>query len=160
MQMLSGYSIPQEDLEKLNGLLNAIAPAPPAQDDDAKANPFPGKKPGAALPEPPLTKQAMDAALKAVEKSTIVRMQAISKAGEEVAPFIGRIDRTAADSAESVYKRALDQAGVKTEGLPASAFRAMVGMLQKPDESKPTVAMDKAAVDSYAAAYPNRPGKA
>ena len=158
MAMLGKYQIPAEDLDKINGLLTAMAPAVPAVADKGKPPAFPAKPAGAALPKPTEVPQAMDAAK--IRKETIQQMHALAKAAEEVAPFIGKVDLSAFDSAPALYKIALDQAKIPTEGVDPSAFRAMVGMLQKPDESKPTVAMDKAAVDSYAAAYPNRPGKA
>ena len=55
------------------------------------------------------------------------------KAAEEVAPFVGRISNPFAfDSAASIYKKALDKAGVVLDGVDPSAYGAMVSMLAKP----------------------------
>lgn len=55
------------------------------------------------------------------------------KAAEEVAPFIGKVSNPFAfDSAADIYKKALDKAGVVTDGIDPSAFGAMVSMLSKP----------------------------
>ena len=97
-------------------------------------------------------KAAMDAAIKkavdATEKATIQRMNAIRVAEKEVAPLIGEV--VAQDSAEAVYKIALDSAKVSTEGVHPSAYRAMVGLLvsQAEASNKPRVAMDSANVVS------------
>lgn len=84
-----------------------------------------------------VTKVAMDAAIKAAVAEERKRAQALSVAQREVAPFAGEV---AMDSAEDVYKFALEQNGVDVSGVHPSAYRAMVGMLGK---SK-TVAMDSA----------------
>lgn len=102
-------------------------------------------------------KAAMDAAIKsavsATRKATIQQMNAIKQAEREVAPFIGEV--VAQDSAEAVYKLALDAAGVDTQDVPPAAFRAMVGMLTKPSEAKPHVAMDAAGVSDFQKRFPN-----
>ena len=55
------------------------------------------------------------------------------KAAEDVAPFVGKISNPFAfDSAADIYKKALDKAGVVTDGIDPSAFGAMVSMLAKP----------------------------
>jgi hypothetical protein len=55
------------------------------------------------------------------------------KAAEDVAPFIGKVSNPFAfDSAAAIYKKALDKAGVVTDGVDPSAFGAMVSMLAKP----------------------------
>lgn len=55
------------------------------------------------------------------------------KAAEDVAPFVGKISNPFAfDSAADIYKKALDKAGVVTDGIDPSAFGAMVSMLNKP----------------------------
>ena len=75
-------------------------------------------------------------------------MNAIRAAEKEVAPLIGEV--VAQDSAEAVYKIALDSAKVSTEGVHPSAYRAMVGLLvsQAEASNKPRVAMDSASVVS------------
>lgn len=101
--------------------------------------------------------KAMDAAIKsavvAAEKATIQRMNAIRQAEKEVQPLIGEV--VAQDSAEAVYKLALDHAKVDLTGVPAAAYGAMVRMLPKPGDIKqPRVAMDAASQDDFAKRYP------
>ena len=100
---------------------------------------------------------AMDSAIKtavtAAEKATIQRMNAIRLAEKEVQPFIGEV--VAQDSAEAVYKLALDHAKVDLTGVHPSAYGAMVRMLAKPgDVKQPRVAMDAASADDFAKRYP------
>lgn len=89
-------------------------------------------------------KPAMDAAtvkklIADAEKRGAARVAAIDTAKRAVQPFVG--DVVGMDSAEAIYKFALDKAGVDTTGVPASAFKAMVAMLSKPG-AKPNVAQD------------------
>ena len=124
-----------------------MTPAPAAALD---ADPEEKDKP------PVITKTAMDSAIKAAEKATVLRMMAINTAVNDVAPLIGAV--VAQDSAESVYKLALDAGNVDTDGVHPSAYRAMVGLLKSSAAAKapPTrLAMDAAGVASFAAMFPN-----
>jgi hypothetical protein len=115
-------------------------PAEDEEDDDKK------DKKDKSMP-------GMDAALKAVEKATIARMNAIRQAEKEVLPLIGEV--VAQDSAEAVYKLALDNAAVDLTGVHASAYGAMVRMLPKPGDIKqPRVAMDAASTSDFAKRFP------
>jgi hypothetical protein len=59
--------------------------------------------------------------------------EALYRAADEVAPFIGKINNPMAfDSAADIYKKALMDAGVKLDGVDPSSYGAMVSMLQKP----------------------------
>lgn len=103
------------------------------------------------------TKAAMDAAIatavKETEKTTIQRMNAIRLAEKEVQPLIGEV--VAQDSAEAVYKLALDHAGVDTKGVHPSAYGPMVRMLGKTKtEPKAHVAMDSSINDGFASRFP------
>ena len=96
-------------------------------------------------PQPPeqaqdrgISKVAMDKAIAAAVSQERKRMQALATAQREVAHIVGDV---AMDSAEDVYKFALEQHGVDVAGVHPSAYRAMVGML---DKSAPKVAMDSA----------------
>lgn len=74
-----------------------------------------------------IDKAAMDAAIVAAardaEQRTIARMTAIRTAEEEVRPLLGAI--AAQDSADAVYKLALDHLKVDLTGVPKEAYRAM-----------------------------------
>jgi hypothetical protein len=82
-------------------------------------------------------KPAMDAAtvkklIAAAEARGAARVAAIEVAKKAVFPHVGEV--VGMDSAEAIYKLALDAAGVSTKGVHASAFPAMVAMLKKPAE--------------------------
>ena len=96
-------------------------------------------------PQPPeqaqdrgISKVAMDKAIAAAVSQERRRMQALATAQREVAHIVGDV---AMDSAEDVYKFALEQHGVDVAGVHPSAYRAMVGLIGK---SKGGIAMDSA----------------
>ncbi|MCP2041672.1 hypothetical protein L1281_002283 [Neisseria sp. HSC-16F19] len=84
-----------------------------------------------------ISRVAMDAAIQKAVAAERKRTQALSTAQREVAHLVGEV---AMDSAEDVYRFALEQNGVDVGGVHPSAYRAMVGMLNKPK----AVAMDGA----------------
>lgn len=85
-----------------------------------------------------MMKIAMDEAIAKAVAAERKRAQALAQAQRDVAHLVGDV---AMDSAEDVYKFALEQQGVDVSGVHPSAYRAMVGMLGK---SAPKVAMDSA----------------
>lgn len=142
---------------------NSKVPIPPAQDDDENGepktppaqdedddNPQPSDNPPPAQDKAVV---AMDAAAVQREIAKAVaaerqRNQATNQARRDVAHLVGDV---AMDSADDIYKFALEQHGVETKGVHPSAYRSMVQMLG----SRPaTVAMDKAAV-GLADQFPN-----
>lgn len=106
-------------------------------------------------------KPAMDAAavkklIADAEARGAARVAAIEVAKRDVAPLVGEV--IGLDSAEAVYKFALDQSGVDTKGVHASAFKAMVGVLtnaktQLAVDAKPSIA----AESKLSAIVPNLP---
>ena len=110
-----------EDVEEVAEDEESEAPQPPEQAQDRG-----------------ISKVAMDKAIAAAVSKERKRMQALATAQREVAHIVGDV---AMDSAEDVYKFALEQQGVDVSGVHPSAYRAMVGMLGK---SSPKVAMDSA----------------
>lgn len=79
-------------------------------------------------------KPAMDAAtvrgmVAAAEKRGAQRMAAIEVAKSDVKPFVGEV--IGMDSAEAIYRFALDEAGISTKGIHPSALKSMVSMLPK-----------------------------
>lgn len=108
------------------------------------------------LKGPEVTKTAMDAAIKKAvsdaTKQTKADMEALHVARKEVAPMVGEV---AMDSAEAVYKFALDHAKVDIEGVHPSAYRSLVRMAG--EKAKPAASgllgMDsatrKAATDQF-----------
>lgn len=112
-------------------------------------------------PPAPVTKQAMDQALakaqKAGEQAAVQRMTAIRTAEQECRPILGEI--VAQDSADAVYKMALDAKGIDLTDTPPSAYRAMVKMALAQDQATPAprVAMDSAAQKSFRERFPHLP---
>lgn len=82
-------------------------------------------------------KKAMDAAVDTAVKAALAADRALNTARREVEPILGVV---AFDSAQEVYKAALDKLGVSTDGVDPSAFGTVLKL-----------AKDKAAVPALAA---------
>lgn len=101
------------------------------------------------------SKAAMDAAIKQAKADAVRQMQAIRQAEKDVHPIIG--DIAAMDSAEAVYKLALDHAGVDTKGVHPSAYPALVKMHLKSQQAqgkKAALAMDSAGATEFQQLFP------
>jgi len=101
------------------------------------------------------SKAAMDAAIKQAKADAVKQMQAIRQAEKDVHPIIG--DIAAMDSAEAVYKLALDHAGVDTTGVHPSAYPALVKMHLKSQQAqgkKAALAMDSAGATEFQQLFP------
>lgn len=83
-------------------------------------------------------KPAMDA--DAIRAAAVKSVNALWQAREDVKPLVGVV---AMDSAEDVYKYALQQKGISTKGVHPSAYKSMVGLLNS-SHAAPKVAMDSA----------------
>lgn len=118
---------------------------PPAQDNDPD--------------DDKVAKPAMDAAIKSAKaqarKDAVKDFNAIRQAEIDVKPLVG--DVVAMDSAEDIYRFALEQSEVDIEGVHPSAFRSLVKQqLSVRDAKKPTpLAMDGKAVTGFASRFPN-----
>ncbi|MDH2051171.1 DUF2213 domain-containing protein [Achromobacter marplatensis] len=112
----------------------------------------------AGKPDEPVSKPAMDAALakatKEGENAAVARMTAIRTAEQECRPIIG--DIIAQDSAEAVYKMALDAKGIDLTDTPPSAYRALVklALTQEQTPKTPRLAQDSAAHKGFSDRYP------
>jgi hypothetical protein len=77
----------------------------------------------------PIDRRAMDAAIsKAVREAevrTVQRMQDLADARAAVMPIVGTMAADAAQEPADVYKYALDQMNVETDGVPPAAYRAL-----------------------------------
>lgn len=123
-----------------------------SEDEDAK------RKREAAEKEK--EKTAMDAINRKVKEAVDAEranQARVRDAFNDVRPLVGDL-HIAADSAEGVYKAVLDMKGVATEGVHASAYKAMVSMLPKasdqPAPARAAVAMDAASAASYDKMFP------
>lgn len=101
--------------------------------------------------KPEVTKAAMDSAIAAAVKQTKVDMEALHAARREVAPMVGEV---ALDSAEAVYKFALDHAKIDTDGVHPSAYRALIRMAGEQKTKPVTFGMDAAAAVKVAEQFP------
>jgi hypothetical protein len=144
------------DDEDINKALDAMDDPELAGDEDDDDDDEDAKKKKAAMdappdvkgaPEPP-TKAAMDAAIADKVAEARRSIDALYTARAEVLPVVGQV---ALDSAEEVYKFALDKQGVDIAGVHPSAYRAMFSMLQA--NKKTTMAAPvNLATDSASAA--------
>ena len=121
----------------------------------------PGKGKGKTEDEPPMTKGAMDAAIAAAardaEKRTIARLNAIREAETAVRPVVGEL-AVAFDSAEAVYKHALNHIGMDLTDVPVAAygalFKARREMEATVSQRKSPFAADSATHESFAKRFP------
>ncbi len=113
-----------------------------------------------ADPDKSKDKPAMDAAtvtrlIAEAEQRGAARIAAIDQAKRDVQPFVGEV--VGMDSAPAIYRLALDAAKVDLNGVPDTAFAAMVRMLPKPGERP--MATDAAAATThhgdFAKRFPN-----
>lgn len=133
--LLAG-KVSDEDLARIKAIVSGQAMDESDDDDDDKVD-----------------RKAMDSALAAVRAQTVAQMQAIRTAEEEVRPLIGAV--IAQDSAEAVYKLALDQAGIDVTGVDPSAYRTLVKMhaaTKVPSKREP-IAMDSSSVSDFNQRY-------
>ncbi|HHJ4350425.1 TPA: DUF2213 domain-containing protein [Citrobacter freundii] len=104
-------------------------------------------------------KAAMDAALiRKAEENVTGRIRQANEARECVRSLVGDVSLVAMDSAESIYRFALDSIGADHKGVHPSALKSMVefAINQKSEVRKPTnvIGMDSAATNSFAKAFP------
>lgn len=102
-------------------------------------------------------KKANDAAITAAREGgkadALAEFKAIREAEEAVRPLVGTV--VAMDSAEAVYRFALDSLGIDAKGIHASALPAMVKLAADRKPAKNTrVAMDSASADDFAKRFP------
>lgn len=76
----------------------------------------------------------------ALKREITEKVQALFQAKDEVKDVVGHVN---GDSAEEVYKFALDQMGINTKGVHPSAYKAMVDLARNSRKST-TTAMDSA----------------
>lgn len=130
---------------------NMLEPEKPAEDDDETKTDAEDEENGKDMEkaedeetEDKKDKPAMDA--DAIEAAAVKRVTALFEARDAVKPLVGMV---AMDSAEDVYKYALEHVGVSVAGVHPSAFKSMVGLVLK-NQAKPetsSFAMDSAFIE-------------
>ena len=95
-------------------------------------------------------KIATDAAIKAATeqatKDALQRARQISAAEDAIKPQVGKLN-IAFDSAESVYKAALEAMGIKIEGVHPSAYKSVFEAQPRAGAAAPRLVHDSAQVD-------------
>lgn len=104
-----------------------------------------------------VSKTAMDSAIRlaadSATKKAAENFRKIREAEQVVRPLIG--DVVAMDSAEDVYRTALEQSGVDITGVHPSAYPALVKMaISQKENSRPVIAQDSASVSEFEKAFP------
>ncbi|MER1314151.1 DUF2213 domain-containing protein [Klebsiella pneumoniae] len=104
-----------------------------------------------------VSKTAMDSAIRlaadSATKKAAENFRKIREAELVVRPLIG--DVVAMDSAEDVYRTALEQSGVDISGVHPSAYPAMVKMaISQKENSRPVIAQDSASASEFEKAFP------
>ena len=136
--------------DKIAAVAAALAPATDEEPED--------KKPGTEKDNvETVSKPAMDAAIKKataqIAQKAAENFRAIREAESEVRPLIGEV--VAMDSAEDVYRTALEQLNIDLTHVHPSAYRSMVKYAIEQKNSKaPRIAMDSSAASSFAADFP------
>lgn len=128
---------------KVDALIEAVskltkaeaAEAPPALDEDPEE-------------EDKVDKPAMDAAIAAAVKAADDRGRAIREAEKAIRPYVGEL-AIAQDSADNVYKTALEMLGVDVTNVHPSAFPVLLAHQPKPGSRKPAIAQDAAAAKGF-----------
>lgn len=124
--------------------MDMLKPAGDEKIDEEEAEDETPDSPDGGAPKPAQDKGiSMDKAIAKAVAQAKAEMRDLSVAQKEVAPLVGEV---ALDSANDVYKFALEQSGVSVTGVHPSAYRSMVTMLKDKPKNKP--AMDGAAVSS------------
>ena len=103
-------------------------------------------------------KKANDAAIRLAadnaRTSALSEFRAIRQAEQDVQPLVGAV--VAMDSAEEIYRFALDSVGIENKGVHASALPTLVSMAKERKAAPaPRVAMDASHASDFAARFPN-----
>ena len=82
--------------------------------------------------------------MKKIHDSVMAKVRGINAAAKKVRPLVGEIsDPFAFDSAEAIYKFALEKTGVAVKKYPASAYAGMVDVMCS---TRPAMASDSAMI--------------
>ncbi len=106
-----------------------------------------------------VSKTAMDSAIRlaadSATREAAANFRKIREAEQAVRPLIG--DVIAMDSAEDVYRTALEQSGVDIDGVHASAFPSLVRMAisQKENSRSAPLAQDSASISDFESRFPS-----
>jgi hypothetical protein len=163
LKILKGEGVEGEDAE-VDGETDKIGADEPDQSaGGAESDPKAGKNKNLIPGGKAMDKKAMDAAIKVAcvaaatdaENRTIARLRAISEAEEIVRPYVGKL--AAMDSAEQVYKSALDILKVDVKGVPSAAYKHILLARPAPGQrqERPIQANDSSVTSNVSEIFPN-----
>ena len=145
ISLLREAGVSEEVIAKIAAALAPAAAMDEDKDDDKKE-------------KDKVDKPAMDAAIRlaadAATKKAAENFRAVREAEQAVRPLIG--DVVAMDSAEDVYRTALEQSGVDITGIHPSAFPSLVKMaISQKENSRPApLAQDSTSISDFEKAFP------
>ncbi len=148
ISLLREAGVSEEVIDKIAASLAPAAAMDEDKDDDKEDKKEKDK----------VDKPAMDAAIRlatdAATKKAAENFRAVREAEQAVRPLIG--DVVAMDSAEDVYRTALEQSGVDITGVHPSAFPSLVKMaISQKENSRPApLAQDSASISDFEKAFP------
>lgn len=148
ISLLREAGVSEEVIDKIAASLAPAAAMDEDKDDDKEDKKEKDK----------VDKPAMDAAIRlatdAATKKAAENFRAVREAEQAVRPLIG--DVVAMDSAEDVYRTALEQSGVDITDVHPSAFPSLVKMaISQKENSRPApLAQDSASISDFEKAFP------
>lgn len=135
-----------DDEKKKKKAADALKAAADAEEDEKKEKKAAEDKKGMDT--------AIETAVSAAVKKVKDDARAMREAEKIVRPYVGDL-AIACDSAEDVYKIALETLGVETKGVHPSAYRAILKAQTLPGSARnPSHAMDSASVKGFSERFP------
>jgi len=97
--------------------------------------------------EAPVTKKAMDEAIKQTRAAVMAEQRALREATNFVRPWVGEL-AIAMDSADDVYRETLKalKPDLDVSKIPAAAYRSMIELIPQPGKQVREIALDEAPV--------------
>lgn len=161
---LNGKCSP-EDIAKVHEMMDEMHPAAAdgeteeaeenADGEEGKKTPQAKDKEGPEMKPKMVTQKAMDSAIKAAVKSANENQKKIRLAEDAVRPYVGKLE-IAYDSADEVYRHALETLEVDVDGVHPSAYPVILKQIPVPGTSAKKDATRVAADSSLASDFTKR----
>lgn len=146
ISLLREAGVSEEVIAKISAALSPAVAQDADKDDDKDEK------------DEKVDKPAMDAAIRlaadSARKQAAKDFKAVRQAEQDVKPLVG--DLVAMDSADDVYRTALEQAEVDITGVHPSAYPPLVRMAisQKENKRPATIAQDAASISDFEKEFP------
>ena len=165
MQMLKTKGLSEDEMKMVKDSMGVRGMGGAQDEDDEKAKAKQAEDEAEEKEKAMKDKQAMDAAIKAEsEKAAAAAVKVAMDAANAritavqfVRPWLGDVDAMACDSAEAVYKLALDHLKIDVKDVHPSAFRAILSAAPKPSTERKAapLAMDARPDDEFTKRFPD-----